>query len=207
MVKSNMTKKYKSLQTATDASVTKYPNRKTDQRNWISRNSFLFILIVIIILVLAQIALLSYSATTQTQSDDNSPSIEKTYKIGDKVDLDGKTVTVNGVAPYTTNNQLRQPQNGNKFVTIDISLTNSSKDAFNYDASEFFLQDNQSTRYSNVAIDHEPSLTTGELKSGQTSRGFIDYEIPAHITPTQLVYIPDIPGFLSTSRIIIDLTK
>ncbi len=169
-----MTKKCKSCQTDIDVKAKKCPNCQADQRNWIARHPIL-----------------------------NTPKTQ-TFKMGDKVDLNGKTVTVNSVAPYTSNNQFMQPKNGNKFVTVDISLTNTSKDAFDYNVLDFRLQDNQSYSYTNAATDHEPYLTTGALQPGQTTRGFIDYEIPANNTPSQVVFTP---GFLSTSQIIITLTK
>ncbi len=211
-----MTKKCKSCQTDIDVKAKKCPNCQADQRNWIARHPILTGILVLILIGIIGGAVGSSSpkkvgttdqtinqGTTPTQASDNAPKTQ-TFKMGDKVDLNGKTVTVNSVAPYTSNNQFMQPKNGNKFVTVDISLTNTSKDAFDYNVLDFRLQDNQSYSYTNAATDHEPYLTTGALQPGQTTRGFIDYEIPGNNTPTQVVFTP---GFLSTSQIIITLTK
>jgi hypothetical protein len=128
----------------------------------------------------------------------------QTYKIGDVVDLDGKTIVVNGVAPYTSNNQFLTPKAGNKFVSVDVTLANSSKDAFNYNVLNFRLQDDKDYTYSNAVSDQEPYLTTGAVQPGEKVRGFITYEIPNLNTPAKFIFTP---GFLGTSQIIIDLTK
>lgn len=139
------------------------------------------------------------SNTSQTEPEKGKT---KVFKIGDSVNLDGKTVTVNEVKPYTSKNQFLVPEPGNKFVALDITLRNDSDEAYNYNVLEFKLQDNQDYSYTNAVADIEPYLATGAIQQGQSARGFIAYEIPSENEPVKLIYTP---SFWGTSQIIVEL--
>ncbi len=131
-----------------------------------------------------------------------TPESNPTYKIGDTVNMGGKTLTVNSVKPYTSRNQYMGPKQGNKFVAVDVSLKNDSSDAFNYNVLEFRLQDNQDYQYTNAVSDLDPYLTVGVLQPSQTTRGFIVYEIPQDNNSVRLT---STPGFWDRAQIIIEL--
>lgn len=141
---------------------------------------------------------------TQTNSQTiSSPTAQtQTFKIGDKVNLNGKTVTVNAVKPYTSGNQFLTPKSGNKFVSVDISLKNDSNDAFNYNALDFKLQDSQGYDYSMATTDVDPAISTGAIQPGQATRGFLAFEIPNTNDVSELIYTP---SFFGTSQVIIQL--
>lgn len=206
-------KKCKSCQKEIDGKAKKCPYCQTDQRNWFVKHPILTTLLVLFIL-----GVIGTSAnngtkkvgTTQTTSNEaTQPTTEqapptKTYKVGDLVDLNGKTMAVNAVAPYTSGNQFLAPKSGNKFVTVDITLQNNAKDPYTYNALEFKLHDNQDYGYDEAVSDKTPALSTGTIQPGEKTRGFITFEIPTDNTPAKLVYTP---GFWNLSQIIVDLTK
>ena len=140
--------------------------------------------------------------TTKTQSPEPEKPSSKTYKIGDEVKLEGKVLTVHSVSPYTSKNQFIVPENGNKFVVVDITMRNGSDEAFDFNFTEFKLQDNKDYTYDDAFTDKEPSISLEVIQPGQKFRGFLDYEIPKSNTPTKLIFTP---GFLSLSQIIIEL--
>lgn len=140
--------------------------------------------------------------TTKTQSKEAEKPLTKTYKIGDEVKLEGKVLTVHSVSPYTSKNQFIVPESGNKFVVVDITLRNDSDEAFNFNLTEFKLQDSNDYTYDGASTDKEPSISFEVIQPGQKSRGFLEYEIPKSNTPTKLIFTP---GFLSLSQIIIEL--
>jgi len=139
---------------------------------------------------------------TATKTKANVQDKTKIFKIGDKVNLNGKTIIVNGVKAYTSQNQFLAPKSGNKFVAVDVTLRNDSEEAYNYNVLEFSLQDNQDYSYSNATTDIKPCLTVGAIQPGQTTRGFIAFEIPSENESVKLVYTP---SFWGTAQVIIEL--
>ncbi len=144
------------------------------------------------------------SQNAETVSNEQETPTTQTYKIGDLVDLDGKTMAVNAVEPYTSGNQFMVPKDGNKYVTVDITLKNNSKEPYTYNPYEFKLNDSEDYGYDYAITDKEPTLNSGTIQPGQTTRGFLTFEIPEANTASRLVYTP---GFWSTSQIIVDLAQ
>jgi hypothetical protein len=87
-------------------------------------------------------------------------------------------------------------------LNVDVTLKNDSPDAFNYNVLEFSLQDDQDYTYKNALSDVEPYLTVGAIQPGQTTRGFISYEVPSGNQAVKLIYTP---SFFGTSQIIVEL--
>lgn len=206
-------KKCNSCQKEIDPKAKKCPYCQTDQRNWFLRHPILTALLVLIII--GFVGSLgketkkvgetnSNTQTANTASNEESAPTTQTYKLEELVDLKGKTMAVNAVVPYTSGNQFLTPKSGNKFVTADITLKNNSKEPYMYNPLEFKLHDNQDYGYDIAVSDKNPTLNSGTLQPGQTTRGFITFEIPEANTPTKLVYTP---GFWSLSQIIIDVTQ
>jgi hypothetical protein len=181
-------KKCKSCKSEIDAKATKCPHCQADQRGWFRRHPILTSILGVIIFIMVIGALGGSSNSTnkvgETTSQSDSASEEtkvqndtstKTYKLGELVDLDGKTVAVNAVEPYTSGNQFLLPKSGNKFVAVDITLKNNSQEPFRHNPLEFKLHDNQDYGYSMAVSDKEPKIGTDALQPGQTTRGFITF--------------------------------
>jgi hypothetical protein len=184
------------------------PHYRADQRGWFVRHPVLTVILVLIVLGIsggvAGETSMAQSKTGNSQENDNSKPKTQTGKLGEQVNWQDKTLTVNAVAPYTSGSRTLQPKSGNKFISIDVSLRNDSQEAFGYNVVDFTLHDDKDYEYPNAATDHEQYFTFGTLQPGQTTRGFITYEIPATNTPTEVVYTLD---FIDLSQIIIKLTK
>jgi len=142
------------------------------------------------------------TSTNEATKQETTSKKTETFKIGDSVNLDGKTITVNGISPYTSKNQFMVPKSGNKYVALDITLKNDSDEAYNYNVLEFKLQDSQDYSYTNAVTDIEPYITTGAIQPGQTTRGFVPFEMPTENEPVKLIYTP---SFWGTSQVIIEL--
>lgn len=141
------------------------------------------------------------SSSTASKPEEKKKEIP-TYKIGDSVNMGGKTLTVNGTKPYTSDNPFMAPDSGNKYVAVDISLKNDSSEPFSYNALDFKLQDDKDYQYSHGAFDISPYLSYGALQPGQTTRGFIGYEIPVDNVPAKLIFTP---GIFGLNQIIVEL--
>lgn len=142
------------------------------------------------------------TSKTNTSTGNESKPTTQTYKLGDQVKLKDNVVTVHTVADYTSSNQFIKPKDGNKFVVVDVSIKNDSKEAINYNLFDFKLQDDKDYSYSTGLADKEPSFSSGALQPGQSTRGFLSFEIPTGNQATKLVFTPE---FLSTSQIIFEL--
>ncbi len=204
-------KKCTSCRKEIDSKATKCPHCQTDQRNWFIKHPILTIILVLFILGIIgansgtkKIGTTGTSGNEASQPTTSEAPPTKTYKMGDLVDLNGKTMAVNAVADYISGNQFLIPKSGNKFVAVDITLQNNSKDPYIYNALEFKLHDNQDYSYDMAVSDKDPQLSSGTIQPGEKTRGFITYEIPEGNTPAKLEYTP---GFWNLSQIIVDLTK
>jgi hypothetical protein len=188
-------KKCKSCKSEIDSKATKCPHCQADQRGWFKRHPILtgifgFILFFGVVGAMSggsdsskKVGDTATQTDTASESKPQEEATTKTFKLGELVDLEGKTVAVNAVEPYTSGNQFLMPKSGNKFVAVDITLKNNSKGPYSYNPLEFKLHDNQDYGYSMAATDKEPTISADALQPSQTTRGFIVFEIPESNTP------------------------
>jgi hypothetical protein len=138
--------------------------------------------------------------TNVNQASENK---SETFKIGDKVKLGEYTLVVNKASKCVSTNQFIKPGDGKKFISIDVSQENNGSDPVSYNLFNFKLQDNKDYSYQpSIMGCEEPSFGSGALQNGQTTRGYITFEIPIDNTQTKLVFTPT---FISTKQIIINL--
>jgi hypothetical protein len=104
------------------------------------------------------------------------------FGVGDVVELGAWYVQVHGVTdPYEESNEFLQPGEGNRYVAVDVEVTN------NGDAAEtvssllcFEIQDEQSIAYNQAIGTGTEATPDGEVAAGGgTRRGTILYEVPA----------------------------
>jgi len=127
----------------------------------------------------------------------------ETFKIGDKVKLGDYVLTIKGVEPCTSTNQFSQPKSGNKFVVIDITQENQGEDPLNYNVWDYKLQDSEDFTYSTAMTTcKDPGFSSGALQTGQSTRGYITFEIPKENSPAKLIFTP---SWISTEQIVINL--
>lgn len=128
---------------------------------------------------------------------------QQAFKIGDQIQLGDYILTVNSANDCTSSNQFIRPNNGNKFIAVDITQENNGTDAKSYNALNFKLQDDKAFTYSyNFMSCKDPAFGSGSLQGGQKTRGYLTFQIPTDSQPAQLLFTP---GFFSSDQITINL--
>jgi hypothetical protein len=213
-------KKCRACQKEIDTKASKCPYCQTDQRGWALRHPIWTALILLFVTGSVanavssgepkkagtdQSSIQAASQQNANETTDNmSKSMVETFKIGDLVNMRGKSVGVNAVSSYQAKNPYMQPIDGNKLVAVDITTKNNSDEAYTINPFHFKLQDSGDYTYSHSVSDKEPFLHAAALQPGESSRGFLVFEIPEDNTPTKLIYTPAIFG---TSQILIELSQ
>src|SRR3990170_1922481 len=100
--------------------------------------------------------------------------------------------------PYEGSDEFFQPEPGNRWVVVDVSITNVSTEAQDYAPFDFKLKDVDNFEYDPGFVDLPQSLSSGSLLPDDTVRGRIGFEIPASSDIVRLIFNP---GFFGEGRI------
>lgn len=104
-----------------------------------------------------------------------------------------------------SNNPFIQPDNGKKFISVDVTIENIGSKQQDYNLLFFKLQDDQDFTYTpSIFPCQEPQISSGYLGISQKTRGYITFEIPTESKPQQLIYTISIWG---SGQIIINLSN
>jgi hypothetical protein len=107
------------------------------------------------------------------------------YKLGDTAKTSDFQVTVFGVKdPQPPLNQFDQPQQGDRYVSVDLQVTNPGKNQASFSSLlGLHLLDAQNHQYNeNIMASLTPSAPDGEIAAGQSIRGFVVFEVPVGVT-------------------------
>lgn len=138
-----------------------------------------FWIVAIIVAVIAVSASSSNDeGSKKTDSDKTSKSsstpkkIEKTtYKVGDTAEYKGVEYKVNSVK-YDDGDEFSTPKDGNKYVVINVTITNKSDNKVDYNPYDFKLDDNgNQTDLDEISSNVDNTLNSGSLTSGATVTG------------------------------------
>lgn len=90
------------------------------------------------------------------------------------------------------------PQRGNKFVGVTVTIENVGEDPFATDPASIFLGTTNGIFWQSSPIersadatDETPDLTTDPIEPGDTVTGFVGFEIPADLEIAYVMYLPD----------------
>lgn len=143
------------------------------------------------------------NATRVDENGESSGGDTEAFAVGDTVALGDWQIVVHGVTdPLVPTNGFLAPSEGNRWVAVDVEVTNNS------DAAEglssllcFELQDSENRSYQ-MTITGEGGASTpdGEVDAGGSRRGSITYEVPAAAAGLQLRFKCDL--FSSGSAVI-----
>lgn len=132
------------------------------------------------------------SGSVDSSSADKK-SEQTVFKPGDTIEFDKKKVIV--AVPerkWDSGNQFIQPENGNEFVKVQVTIENNSDSEAMYNSFDWKLQDSKG-----VIKDVDGSIFTidGALDSGQlapkgTVSGFLVFQVPADDVGLTLRYSP-----------------
>lgn len=142
----------------------------------------------------------SKDAQENTSSEENK--VEK-YKVGDKVKLGDLTVVINEVKDLS-NQEFVEPEEGRKFIGIDVTFENvSDKPESISSLLQFQVKDADGYAYDqSFMYDTGKRLPEGELAPSAKASGIIPYEVPVDAKGLEFVFDSDIFG---TGQVIISL--
>lgn len=161
--------------------------------------------------VLLIIIVVSQGSNTPTKVGDNTSNSNTStgnnsqiFKVGDQVKIGDTTVTVNGIADNVdSGNQFIVPAEGKRYLAVDVKVDYSGTGSEYTSPLDFKLKDSDSYKYDSTYIEvKSPNLNGDNLKSGDSLRGWITFEIPTTSKGLQLIYQP---GFFSSSQAVVDL--
>jgi len=124
-------------------------------------------------------------------------------KIGDTTSLKEYSLVINAAKDNATStNQFLKPKDGYRWYALDVTITAIAADvAYNPLYAKIKLADNTeaTTAFGGV----EPGLKSGKLAAGESTRGWLTFEIPTAAQPAQFQY--EIVSFGSGGRVVVDL--
>lgn len=120
----------------------------------------------------------SANSGSTTSGGSSASNSSKHFKVGDQVKV-GNTyvVTVNSVKT-SQGDDITQPQSGNTFLIVDVTLKNISNQEQDVSSLLMFtLKDITGQKYDETIVDGTTS-PDGKLEAGDVLRGQIAYEVP-----------------------------
>ena len=122
--------------------------------------------------------------TTEETTAEKVGVIEK--KIGDEIDMGIFKFTVNGSEEKTSLvgdfNNVTKPGEGAKFIVLNLTITNTTKEQFDFFPDHIFRiidnQERQYTTFENSIGNVKNYLNVRTLKPSITEGGFLVYEVP-----------------------------
>lgn len=107
------------------------------------------------------------------------------------------TLTINQVLS-PTGDQFNQPNPGNKFLVVDLTIQNQGTTAINFSTMlQTWLKDPSAQKYN---VDFMASMASGqsspdgEIAPGETLRGQVGFQVPATATGLVFVFDADVWG-------------
>lgn len=112
--------------------------------------------------------------------------------VGRAVRSGNYELLVNSVVdPYTSSDEFSQPDAGNRYVVVDVSITNVSSGTQDYNSYDFKLRDSDNFQYDSTYSDVQQELSSGSVIAGETIRGKLSFQVPQSARLTRLVFEPD----------------
>ena len=112
------------------------------------------------------------------------PRLESTAPLvpGERIKVAGVIITLNAVVdPWVSPNQFIRAQPGQRYVAIDVTLTNDSDRPYTYNTLfDWTAQDAEAFSYSASPFVGDPFLGTGTLTArGEQARGWLGFPLPS----------------------------
>ncbi|MEM8925481.1 MAG: DUF4352 domain-containing protein [Actinomycetota bacterium] len=107
--------------------------------------------------------------------------------LGAPVDAGPYRLVVHEVLGVQSANEFSQPEAGNRYVAVDLEITNRSGETLDLNPFSFEVFDTQGFAYAPAVADARRPRPTGVLLAGQTRRGDLTFEVPDEATLSLLV--------------------
>jgi hypothetical protein len=128
---------------------------------------------------------------TETKNNPRSDNVE--VAVGETAELRDRTLIVNEVERdyFPDSRSARNPQSGNEFIRVYITLTNTGNVDFPYNVGKFEIQDSNGVQHRSQSPTELPyRIGSGDLASGGTLEGNLVFEIPQGDSGIGMVYEP-----------------
>lgn len=141
----------------------------------------------VLIVVTAVMLIVAACSDTETKSSDGGNGSVNSAPLtpGSSIKVGSATITLNEVVdPFTSRNQFIQPKPGERFVAVDVTITNDGEKPYEYNTLfDWKAQLTDATVYSaDTAVIGalSPFLGTGKLETkGDQSRGWVGFAVKA----------------------------
>jgi Domain of unknown function (DUF4352) len=140
------------------------------------------------------------NATSQTPA---APALKASYKVGDIIEVNKFVIKVNSVNQNAdSGNPYTKPKDGNKFVTVDITLENKGETKETVSSFiNFYIKNAEGEKGTSQFLSSLKPVD-GELLAGDKIKGELAYEIAANSKGLKLYYNPT---FLFGKSIVVEL--
>ena len=129
-----------------------------------------------------------------TAGQSSVASTPKTFKVGEKVELNDVVVTLMSVKE-STGSQFLSPSNGNTFVVCEFEIENNSKNELNISSllcfKSYFDSYSTSMSLSATASVQNKSQLDGTVAPGKKMNGVIGYEVASDWKECEIHFTPD----------------
>lgn len=101
-------------------------------------------------------------------------------------------LTMNGITdPYVPDDEAFVAADGDRWLLIDVTLTNTSGEELDYGADYFAVFDTDEFDYGPSSANQPQEFDAGPLAPGDTARGQLAFEVPEDVQLERLVFDPD----------------
>lgn len=142
-----------------------------------------------------------------SSTETTSAPADKTFKVGDVVELDDVVVSFIGVTK-STGSDFYKPAEGKVYVLCEFEITNNSDEELAVSSMICFKAycDDYACDYSLGALmaKGDKDQLDGSVAAGKKMKGVVGYEIPADWKELEIQYTPDL---LSSSKIVFVATN
>lgn len=129
------------------------------------------------------------STSTPTPTTKSENLLADSYKVGDVVKVGDYIFSVLSFNENVqSTNQFITPKAGNKFVQIELSIENQSKDKTTVSTIlQMYMKDKEGAKYTQTFLPDQKSLD-GELLAGDKIKGQLSYEVPTTASGFKFYY-------------------
>lgn len=146
------------------------------------------------------------ASSPKSSTSEQKPGEEKTtFKPGEAIEFDNKTVTVTSVKRnWSSGNEFIVPDDGNEYIQVQVSIKNDSDSEAPYNTFDWKLQDSKGVikDVASVAFTVDGALNSGDLAPGGNVAGFLVFEVKKGDKGLTLRYSP---SFWSDKKVEIKL--
>ena len=126
------------------------------------------------------------SSDVQTNDSSSTESKENVINVGETLEAGDVKIEFQKVEDWKSDNMFIEPKDGNKFIRVYFSITNTGKSDKLLSSYDFKCYVDNSRI--NEMLYGNDILSTGNISSGRNIKGYIYYEVPKNANSIELEY-------------------